>query len=160
MNQTAKTKSWRNGLLAKVHIAKKQLGLTEEEYRDMLDARFGRDSAGELKMSELEALLRHMAGLGWKEGRARAGKADRHGTPRGLRAKGSGSSTTQLLSKIEALLAEKGRVDGKHVPWSYAAAILKRQSGVERLEWATPHDLRGVIAALMRDAIRHGRRTS
>ena len=160
MSQPARTASWRNGLLAKVHIAKKQLGLTEEEYRGMLDARFGVDSAGKLKVRDLEVLLRHMAGLGWREGRFRAGKADRHGTPKGLRTPGPRGSRASLLSKIEALLAEKGSVEGRRVPWSYAAAILKRQSGVERLEWATPDDLRGVIAALVRDAKRGGRRTS
>ncbi len=33
------------------------------------------------------------------------------------------------MRKIEAMLAEKGRAEGTAVPWGYAVAILKRQSG-------------------------------
>ena len=64
------------------------------------------------------------------------------------------------MDKIEALLAEKGRVEGTHMPWAYAVAVLKKQSGgVTRcFEHATPEQLRGVIAALTRDARRKGRR--
>ena len=65
-----------------------------------------------------------------------------------------------LMKKIEAQLTEKGRAEGTDVPWGYAVAILKRQSGgVTRcFEHATPEQLRGVIAALTRDARRNGRR--
>jgi len=62
------------------------------------------------------------------------------------------------MKKIEALLSEKGRVEGSYVPWDYAKAILQRQCGVERLEWASPEQLRGLIAALDKDARRKGRR--
>jgi hypothetical protein len=65
------------------------------------------------------------------------------------------------MRKIEALLAEKGRVEGTDMPWAYAVGILKKHSnGVTRcFEHATPEQLRAVIAALMKDAKRHGRRT-
>ena len=43
-------------------------------------------------------------------------------------------------------------------PWKYARTILMRQGGPDRLEWAMPHHLAAVIAALDRDAKRHGRR--
>lgn len=36
------------------------------------------------------------------------------------------------------------------MPWCYATAILKRQYGIGRLEWAKPEHQKGVIAALNR----------
>lgn len=58
------------------------------------------------------------------------------------------------MRKIEAQLAEKGRAEGTKVPWGYAVAILKRQSGgvTKCFEHATVEQLRGVIAALTYDA--------
>jgi len=47
-----------------------------------------------------------------------------------------------LLNKIHGLLGELG------YPLAYADAILKRQYQVERCEWGTPEQLRGVVAAL------------
>ena len=55
---------------------------------------------------------------------------------------------TPLIAKIGALLTTLGQLEGRHVPWDYAAGILKRQSGVMRLQWATGEQLRGVVAAL------------
>ena len=57
------------------------------------------------------------------------------------------------LKKIEALLAEARR------PWSYADAIAKRMYRVERVAWCTPDQARGLVAALVANAAREGRRT-
>ena len=58
----------------------------------------------------------------------------------------------RLLKKIEALLAEANR------PWSYAHGMAKRMLGVERVQWCEPYQLHKIVAALMYDARRHGRR--
>lgn len=54
--------------LAKIHIAKKELGLTDEVYRDILKARFGKskDSAAKLTPGQAFSLLNHFQKLGWK----------------------------------------------------------------------------------------------
>jgi len=54
--------------LAKIHIAKKALGLSDELYRDILRARFGKskDSAAKLTPGQAFALLNHFQKLGWK----------------------------------------------------------------------------------------------
>ncbi|MDP3427013.1 MAG: DUF1018 domain-containing protein, partial [Humidesulfovibrio sp.] len=57
-----------------------------------------------------------------------------------------------LLSKIGALLADSGR------PWAYAAGMAQRMYQVERLEWAKPEQLRGIVAALTKDAQRRAKR--
>lgn len=150
----------RKALLAKIHVAKKQLGLTEDEYRALLDGHFGAASAADLGLTDLKRLVLVMADYGFKpsKGHARRGATRKKTIPATLEQDDLGREP--LMKKIEAQLAEKGRAEGTDVPWGYAVAILKRQSGgVTRcFEHATPEQLRGVIAALTRDARRNGRR--
>jgi len=134
----------RKGLLAKVHIAKKDLGLTDADYRAMLDARFGVESAARLAVRDLEVLVDQLQDQGWQPAKAKA-KA----RPRGD-ARPQTPGREELQAKVHALLAELGRLSGEYVPFSYAESILQRQSKVERLGWATPTQLRGVVAALDR----------
>ncbi|WP_034627152.1 regulatory protein GemA [Desulfocurvibacter africanus] len=145
-------------LLAKVHVAKKQLGLSDDDYRAVLLEQFGQDSAGQLSDGQLRKLIAHFRGLGWQDAPKARSKADAHGRPGNLNRKGY-NSRTAMMKKIEAMLAEKGTDENGFIPWSYAASILKRQCGVERLEFASPEQLSGVIAALYRDAQRKGRET-
>jgi len=58
--------------LARVHIAKKELQLTDSLYRDFLGLWFGKRSAKNLTADEIEALLTHFKSLGW--GQVRSGK--------------------------------------------------------------------------------------
>lgn len=150
----------RKALLAKIHVAKKQLGLTEEEYRALLDGHFGAASAADLGLTDLKRLVLVMADYGFKpsKGHARRGATRKKTIPATLEQDDLGRGP--LMKKIEAQLAEKGRAEGTDVPWGYAVAILKRQSGgVTRcFEHATPEQLRGVIAALTRDARKNRRR--
>ena len=147
----------RRALLAKIHVAKKQLGMTDEEYRALLDGHFSTDSAGHLGISELKRLVFVLQGYGFKPSRGRHAK----GAPAALTDGEDVLDRKPLMEKIEALLAEKGRCEGSFVPWNYAVAILKRQSGnvTRSLDHATPEQLQGVIAALVRDAQRCGRYT-
>lgn len=61
----------RKALLAKIHIAKKQLGLSDLEYRNVLDNLFAVRSAKSLKIGELSTLLKHFAARGWESGQSR-----------------------------------------------------------------------------------------
>ncbi len=56
----------RRGLLAKVHIARKDLGLSEEEYRAILRELFGTGSAAQLSERQLGALVAHFLHRGWR----------------------------------------------------------------------------------------------
>lgn len=152
----------RKALLAKIHVAKKQLGLTEEEYRALLDGHFGAASAADLGLTDLKRLVLVLVDYGFKpsKGHARRGVSRKREIPATLTNDNDNLGREPLMKKIEAQLTEKGRAEGTDVPWGYAVAILKRQSGgVTRcFEHATPEQLRGVIAALTRDARRNGRR--
>lgn len=127
--------------LSKIHIAKKQLGLDDETYREMLWNVAGVRSAADLDDRGRQKVLRHMESCGFQPTR---GRTAHPGQPRAL----FNGDRGPMLRKIEALLAEKGRRGGRYIPWSYALEILNRQYGIERLEWAKPEHLQGVIAAL------------
>jgi len=62
----APRRSGHNALLAKVHVAKKQLALTDEDYRAIIRRAAGRNSAGECSAQQLDAVLREMTRLGWQ----------------------------------------------------------------------------------------------
>lgn len=136
--------------LAKIHIlAKKDLGMDDETYRDMLEAVTGQRSAGRLDDAGREAVIAHLA-------RQLAGKVMRTGTGYPGRPKNWDSEMApREMRKVEALLAEA------HLPWTYVMGIAQRMFAdcPARLEWFTSEHWRPIVAALMRDAKRHGRRT-
>lgn len=132
----------RNGQIAKIHIAKAQLGLDDDEYRALLGRVAGVSSAKDLNPRQMGAVLAAFEKLGWqpkapaKQGRKRPNV----------------KTTKQLLlGKIEAQLADAGR------PWAYADAMALRICKVERLEWCDEVQLQKIVAALNYDANRHGR---
>jgi hypothetical protein len=61
-----KSKSLRHNLLAKIHIAKKDLCLIEDDYRDILIEKFGVSSAGALSNREMGELVDYFQSKGWK----------------------------------------------------------------------------------------------
>jgi hypothetical protein len=65
----------RRTLLAKVHIATKELGLPPADYRALLMGRFGVPSAGDLSTRDMERLLDHFVGCGWRPERRRERRA-------------------------------------------------------------------------------------
>ena len=71
--QNASEKAQRRGLLAMVHIAKKDLMLREDEYEMILQG-FKVASAGELNIPQLERLVKYLKRLGWKPVRSRRKK--------------------------------------------------------------------------------------
>lgn len=175
------TEEMRKSLLAKIHVAKKQLGLTDSEYRAMLEGNFGVTSAAHLDDEGLQRMVFELRAYGFrpKRGHARRGTSRsaavairkpgepgngcrKRTVPATLAQDDTGQGRKKLMQKIEAQLAEKGRVEGTDMPWAYALGILKKQSGgvTRSLDQATPEQLTGVIAALARDAKRHGRRVN
>ena len=64
----------RRGLLAKIHIAKQDLGLTQDEYELILNG-FKVASAAELTIPQLERLVTYLGKLGWRPVRLRRRRA-------------------------------------------------------------------------------------
>lgn len=59
---TLKQQQFRKNLLASIHQAPLFIQMDEEDYRDMLDAAFGKRSAGLLSINQLTLLLDYLRG--------------------------------------------------------------------------------------------------
>jgi phage gp16-like protein len=133
--QTAGEKT-RRVLLAKVHIARKQLGLEEGDYRDILAARYRRTSAAELSIWQLEDLVRWFREKGW--------------TPRPRP-----ETAARRLQRLRARIKEEAFGDGR-VPGISSAALRLRGlcrsiCKVDSVEWCKdPEALSRLLAALAR----------
>lgn len=130
------------GKLAQVHIARQQLGLSDDDYRAILARSAGVNSAKELTNRNVGAVLHEFRRLGWQPKPAkRAGrKAPR--PPRGR---------ARVMAKIEAMLTEAGR------PWAYADGMARHMFQVERVDWLDDGQLHKLMQAMIIDAKRQGR---
>lgn len=127
--------------LAKIHIAKKELGLSDETYRDILLVRFKVDSCIYLNDRQCFVLLNDFKRRGWKP---------RHGNSRAAAPKQSRAlSQDAMARKAWALwlnLHELGIV--RDPGESALGAYVKRITGVEALQWLSVAQLTQVIESL------------
>jgi len=131
----------RNQQLARIHLAKKTLGLDESTYRALLQRVTGKDSSAAMSMAERNAVLAEFARLGFKDQRRAEQRRRWPGEPKNC-------SEVPMLGKVRALLADSKR------PWSYAHELGKRMFGVTRVEWLNADQLHKLVAALQVDANR------
>lgn len=129
----------RNPSLAKIHIAKKQLGLDDDTYRAMLLQHGGVSSSKDLTPLGAAKVLQHLEKAGFKP---KAGNGKRPKPAAGRAA---------LIGKIEAQLADAGR------PWAYAHAMAQKMFKVDKVEWLDEAQLGKVVAALAYDAKRRAK---
>jgi len=133
----------RGKLLAVVHVGKKELGLDDDTYRDMLEHVTGKRSAKDLKIDELNKVIRELENKGFK-----------HESKRSFGTKPEVASFKEpLIGKIEALLADK------KLHWNYAIGMAKKMFGKEKLEFCTKSELHRIVAALEFDAKRRPKPT-
>lgn len=129
----------RRAELAKIHVGKKELALSDENYRAMLRNVAGVESSADLDLRGRGRVIEHMEKLG-------AFKTASKTAPKAGRLHNAGEK--RELTKVNALLA-----DAK-LPVEYGDAIAKRMYSVERLEFCTSEQLRGVITALVKKSQR------
>jgi len=129
------TKDQRSRDLAAIHTAKRDLALSDEDYRAMLHQVARVSSAKDLSAQGRTQVLNHLRGLGWTR-KPRQHVARRPGTPPNL-------ECSQMLRKIEAQIADMD------LSWAYVDAICKRQTRIDRVAWLrNPDQLKAIIAAL------------
>lgn len=122
----------RRAQLAQIHIARKDLCMTEDDYRALINARFpAHTSAATLNHQQRAELLHHFQRLGWQ------------GRVAGSQANPAGQKWGPALRKLWSLwmeLADAGLV--QHRTAAALSAWCERQTagadgrgGVARLEW-------------------------
>ncbi|NCP19044.1 MAG: regulatory protein GemA [Erythrobacter sp.] len=138
----AKTSSHRRSMIAKIHVARKQINLEEDDYRQMLFDVAGKDSAADCTEPELEAVIERLKSRGFTPFPARGGnKAARH----------------KVARKARALWISLYQLGAVRNPSEEALeAFAKRQLGCERLNWAKQSDGYRLIEALKQMAEREG----
>jgi phage gp16-like protein len=134
----------RNADLAKIHIAKKDLGMSEEDYRAMLWTVGRVKSSAQLDDAGRRQLLAHLSKLGW---------APKPGKPKVLQLHERVTEQKRRLAwRIEQWLAvaEPAREE------SYADGMARKMFHVERVTFCTVDQLHRIVAALEIDGKRNG----
>lgn len=132
----------RHRQLAAIHLAKRDLGLSEEDYRAALRNATGLESAGDMSDQQRGKVLAEMRRRGFQS-------APRKPEPRAFGARPHNFKTNPQYSKIEALLHECNK------PWHYAGGIGRKMFGKPRIEMCSAAELRGIITALEKYRRRH-----
>lgn len=127
--------------IAAIHVARQQLGMDEETYRDLLErvsATCGDAvrSAAKLTDRQRQAVLDELR----RKGAQIKGRPGQYpGKPHNFNSR----AMPEMITKIEAQLADMG------LSWAYADAIGKRQCGIAKVAWVREEtQLKGIIAAL------------
>jgi len=123
--------------LAKIHIAKKQLCLTDEAYQDILFNIAGVRSSKYLDEKGIKDVLQYLRECGFRPAHKSAKASGMHlpSTP----------DREPYLSKIGSLLTDLGK------PWNYADAITRHAFGIDRVRWLKPEQLRKVMIMLLKN---------
>ncbi len=131
---TKPQKTNKHRLLAKIHIGKKELGLDDDMYRDVLWTVCRVRSSKQLDEHGLNQVLQYMVSCGFRVKKPVAGK-NYPGRPNNVEA-------VPQLGKIEALLTDMS------LPWSYADSIADQMFGIKRVGWLDQDQRSAVITAL------------
>lgn len=119
--------------LALIHIAKAQLGWSDEEYRHTLKDGFGVSSAKNLTSPQADRLIARFQAEGFRIVSPK--KTVKTSNP-------ANWDRLPMLKKIKAILNDLGKTD------AYADGIAKRMFGVDAYRWCKPEQLWKVVAAL------------
>ena len=120
-------------LLAKVHIAKAQLNLDDDQYRDVVRRVTGKDSAAKCRYSQLVDLINEFKSLGWTTAKKKAFRRTPFDPIRKIYA---------LWSELQALGAvqstDKTALD----------AFVKKYTGIDSVQWLPPEQSQKIIEIL------------
>jgi len=135
------TTSIRHKKLALIHVARRDLGLDEQRYRDILLEATGLDTCRELSLDELDRVLDCMRLLGWAPAppRGRYSPASRHKEP----------GTKTQADKIRAMWISLHRAGVVRNPSEASLAkFCKRLTGKHTPDWLSAREATIVIQAL------------
>ena len=119
--------------LAQIHVAVKQLGMTDEDHRALLFAECKVTSAGDLDWRGRKRYLDKLKSLGFKV---------KPKTKRPL----ADDAQSKKIRALWLTLADAGKVHNRAE--SALAAYVKRQTGVAALQWLSTEQASSVIESL------------
>lgn len=125
----------RSRLIQKIHVAKRQLGLAEADYRAVLVSATGKESCGAMSEAELNKALEAFCALGFKQ--------TFKGAPDGKKSQRAG---IRLIFGLWTELGRRELIDNASRPALFA--FVKRQTGVEHPDWLDNGQASKVVEAL------------
>jgi phage gp16-like protein len=141
-------------MLAKVHLAAKELGLDEETRRDVLErVTGGHRSAGDCSDAQLDQVLAEFKRQGWKPKVVKGGKAGDE-RPSNARRRAADSPMARKARAMWISLHQLGVV--RDPSERALEAFGRRQLGVDRLQWADESQGYRLVEALKAMAERAG----
>lgn len=132
---TDKSSNQKPRLIQLIHIAKSQLGIDDDTYRNMLKQLTQKDSTKQLTVGQLNRVIAHLQGLGFK--------IKSKTNPKQVAAK---DPQSQKIRALWRELHEHGHVtDNTEVALS---AYVKRITGIESLAWLNTAQASQIIETL------------
>ena len=119
-----------NAKKAMIHVAKKQTGMSEEEYRDLLSG-VGVSTSKDLNNKTFGEVMDRFKELGFKPKRS------------GRNTNNLPGSKSALMKKLEAIILDMD------LDWSYVDAIAKSRFKVDRAQWLEPGPLRKLVQMMV-----------
>lgn len=126
-------------LIAKIHIAKKDLGLDDGSYRDVLGRVTGKNSSKNMTVNELEAVINEFKRYGWKP-KASPTTQKRYGKK--PTASVERPSRQAIIDKVGAILADMG------LHWNYVHTMSANMFGKLQLQFCSDAEMFKVMQAL------------
>lgn len=130
--------------MAVIHMAKKQLGMDDGTYRDMLWAVARARSAADLDFTGLQRVRDHLSKCGFKPTQGKSPARD----PEWVWIDTAAEDRRPLLRKLMMQLRSAGRKR------AYAEGMARHMFHVGRLEFCSPNQLHAIVAALNKDTNR------
>lgn len=130
----------RNRLIQQIHVAKRELGLAEAEYRALLAGATGKESCSAMGPSELSAVIEALKKLGFK--------TTFKGAPDG---KKSARKVIRLIFGLWTECARRGVIESGERKALFS--FVQRMTGINHPDWLDNSQANKVVEALkaMRD---------
>lgn len=127
----------RRAALAKIHIAKKELAMTDDSYQALLQRLTGKESAQTLSLLDLERLLVEFKRLGWqpKPRKKKPQAVEDWRMPR-----------IRLIKRLWLWLHQHNQV--RDVSDSALLSFCQQHMQAAQLNWAESHELNKCVEAL------------
>lgn len=125
----------RNADLARIHVAKKQLNMSDDDYRAMLWTQGRVHSSRDLDHAGRASVLDYLKAIGFKAASKPNSKQRQRPAP--------AADKVKLVRRIRAQLISLDRL-----PDTYADGISQQMYGVEFYEWCTHDQLHAITTAL------------
>lgn len=124
-----------------VHVAKRELGMDDDSYREALHAATGKRSTSGMSVAELDAVMLHMKRCGFK-----VRLNPKPSRPLDLRAE------SRKIRALWILLRDLGAIQNSSE--EALGAYIKRMTGVDALQWINGQQAERVIEGLKKWALR------